>query len=333
MKDIHELMYNPPRAVTATMNEVERRSRLVSELTWGIPEIDTKFNPVLPGEVMVKIARPGMGKTISSIYLTKHWSKAVRKNIVNGKPQVVVYFTVETMIEQFMMVYTSGDSGQTVSNIGRGKADKGKIQMALAKTMGENLFIVGQSQETEATGGVYFPSMLDLDRALTEIRSQGYQIASVFVDYIQQVGDSHNRFPTGKERTAVVEENVALCKALANKHKTGFVVDAQAGRQVDDYGGIRFPLLDDAQHASLIEQAADKVFSITLPAKYIEEGTNIAINGFLYEVKPSTMGLKMVKQRFGECTKSDVWILDVDLGKAEMKIQATNGEDSEDNDF
>lgn len=325
-QDFHRLMFPPARAVVATMNEVERRSNLASELTFGIPEIDDRFNPLLPGELMVLLARPGMNKTISAIYLAKHWAQRVRKNIVNGRPQVIVYFTVETLVEQFMMVYTAGESGQSLASIGRGTADRTKIHIALANTIGQNLIVVGKSQEADEDD-VHHPSMYDLGNVLKELKAQGFSVAGVVVDYIQFVGDEHNHFPTGKDRTACVEHNWGMCKALGQAHKTGFLVCAQARREVDAYGGLKFPMLDDGQWSSLLEQIADKVFSLTLPGKYMGEDVKVKLHGFEYEIQANTLGLKMVKQRFGVCDVSDVWLLNVNFASATMTLQSSIGED------
>lgn len=328
-RDVHNLMFPPDRAVRATMAEVNRRSSLVSELNWGIPEIDQHVNPLLPGDVMILLGRPGMGKTISAIYLSKYWANNVRKNIVGGKPQVVVYFTVETMVEQFMMVYTTAESGQSLASIGRGTADNGRVQTALVNTIGKNFIIVGKSQELEGSEASLHPSMYDLGNVLKELRDQGFSVASVIVDYIQFVGDRNNHFPAGDKRMGIIEDNLAMTKTLGLEHKTSFVVCAQAGRQVDEYGGVKFPRLDDGQWTSLLEQAGDKIFSVTLPGKYMEEGQRVKVNGIEYAIQPDTLGLKMLKQRFGACNSSHVWFINANLAAATMEIQQPAGEDIE----
>lgn len=326
-RDVHNLMFPPDRAVAATMAEVDRRINIVSELNWGVPEIDARMNPLLPNDVMVLLARPGMGKTTSAIYLAKWWANNVRKNIVNGKPQVVVYFTVETLVEQFMMVFTSAESGQSLASIGRGTADRAKVQKSLIATIGKNLIIVGKSQNEGDNEGVFHPSMYDLGDILKELRDQGFSIACVIVDYIQFVGDRTNHFPTGDRRMGAIEDNLSMAKTLGQAHKTAFLVCAQAGRQVDEYGGLKFPRLDDGQWTSLLEQIADKVFSLTLPGKYMEEGLLVEINGVKYAINENTLALKMVKQRFGACSKNDVWLLNADLATAKMEIQQPTGDD------
>ena len=75
----------------------------------------------------------------------------------------------------------------------------------------------------------------------------------------------------------VKAENLERIKDMSLRHRVPSVVAVQSKRDVDDYSGLRIPGLADAQWASSIEQTADKIFGLTRPVLYMEDGTQINV--------------------------------------------------------
>lgn len=336
MRDPRDLIYLPPRAAAVTLAAVERRSKIKSVLDFGVPTIDSRFNPGMPGDVITFLARPGHCKTTTAIHLAHVWCENVRQAYqAGGNVPLIVYFTLEVPIEDFVPAYVARDSGQSVADVSRGIADVGRMRVALVKNMGENLCVAGHADKEYDVENIisedYFPSIHDLNLVLQELLRQGYSIGGVIVDFLQYLGDEKNR-TVEENKTGFITKNFMMCKALAMRYKTTFVVCAQAARQVDKYAGLKFPEMDDCQWSSAIEQVSNKLFSFTMPGKYMELGKKIICNGFVYEVTENLLAIKKVKERFGRCDQSDVYMCHVNLVTAELTPAPVLGEVDDENE-
>lgn len=322
-----DFIYKPPRATSITLQEVKRRASSPYHLDFGIPAVDNRIIPPVPGDTIGILGRPGHAKTTTMIALSKRWSKLVRaKKDSMGRSPLTVYATWETSVEEFMAVYTAAESGQSLESIGRGTADIGRIENALVGALGNNVIVVGHSRSEVGEGRTskdYQPRVGDLDLALRSLREEGFEIAALFVDYLQKI--PHHKYDDSQV-TARVNDNLEWLKSIALSHKTCVVMGVQADRRVDSYAGLKLPLDYDAQHTSRIEQDCDKLWSITLPARYLDPGKVVEVNGWNYSITPSTLAFRSIKQRFGPNDASDVWLLDLNLAKAELREHATLGE-------
>lgn len=330
--DPNDFLFLPPRATTATVQEVENRANNPYKLIWGIPEIDARMIPAVKGDFISFLARQGMGKTTTMITLARNWAKQCR--LMNPKkPPLVVYCTWETTVEEFIAVATAGDSGQTLEAIGRGQADIRAIKNALVKMLGDNVAVVGRSatqSRMTGTGQAMMPTIADVGQVLLHLRKADFDIAAVFFDYLQAAPGV--KYDFDRDRTSLVTESAFMIKDLAMN--LGFVagVGVQADRRVDNYEGLKFPRPSDAQWASAIEQVTDKMFALTIPSKYLSIGQSVELKGWRYSILPSTLGVSMAKQRFGPYGKDDIWLLDADFSTATFKPHPTLGEVSSDDD-
>lgn len=322
-------VYLPPRAITASMQEFKRRAEARSVLSFGIDCIDQRMIPLLPGDVIGILGRPSMGKTYDMMYLARHHATMLRKQHGNKAP-LVMYATWETLVEEFVGVFGSPYTGVSLEQIGRGNADLMQIQDGLVKLLGTNFAVFGRSMtDDDATQN---PSLLNLAQSIKLLREEGRQVAVLYVDYLQRIPDFKGAM-TMDNPTARVSENFEFIKNhVALGLKLPVVCGVQAKREVDNYGGVKLPQLDDAQHTSVIEQTVDKLFSITLPSKYMKLGIEFTVDGWRYTVQATTKVMRMLKQRFGPCDSSDTWVLEFDPINITLKPQPTLGEDTDPED-
>lgn len=323
MQNPKSLIHFIPRAATITMEAARRKQGVKSSLNWGIPEVDARVDGALPGDVLTFIGRPGMCKTTGLIHLARHWMKELNTAAlpVTDRPPLVLFFTLEVHIEDFMTALAAGDSGQSVRDVGKGIADLGKLEAAFIHMFGLNICIAGHAEEDYGNADFkradFFPSIYDLNEIIIELREQGYYVAGVFIDYLQYLGDEKN-MPVTEGRTEAVGLNMMMCKALAMRHRTVFAVAVQARREVDGYAGLKLPKITDGQYSSAIEQSSNKVFGLTMPGKYLDIGEVFELNKLDYEVTDKTLVLQTLKQRNGFATSSDIFVLEVDLPTATL---------------
>lgn len=323
-RDVRQIIHLPPRATAVTIAEAERIVNSRVRLNFGIPEIDKIMVPAIAGNMIGFLALTSQGKTTSMIRLLKYWGEVLRQ-MNPSKPALVVYCTWETSVEEFMLVASAGESGQSLEDIGRGIAAINQIKVALANMLGDNIVVLGVSRDEQTN---FVPTLGDIAEAL-KILAQDYEIAVVAFDYLQRIPDMGRT----KDRRLVVAENVQCIKDLAMGMNFIAAVAIQAHRRVYDYEGLQLPTTMDCNEAADIEHALDKLFGFTLPARYMDLKTAFEVNDLEYTIKSDTLVMALLKQRFGPCDRSHVWVLKADMAKANYSLaqgQIPTGDVNED---
>lgn len=324
---IGRYIHLPPRATAVSVAEYERRMGRPQHLTWGIPEVDNRVVPYAPGDMITILGRPGMGKTSVMIHQISRFADIVNRVDMGIERPIFMYATWETMVEEFMAVFSASKSGYNLEDIGRGRADINKIKHAMVSMMGSSVAIFGRSME-DARSRLPVPTLSDYRDAIYMLQDEGYTVVGSFLDYLQRIPSEKGSGKGWQEdRSGRVSENVEEIKDIGMTTGVWNVVGVQAKREVDDYGGLKFPSMQDGQWTSSIEQATDKSFSVTMPAKYLDLGTEVKLKGLIYEVGDQTLGLKMLKQRFGGATEDDVWLIGFNAATVEMYTHIVSGED------
>jgi replicative DNA helicase len=300
-------LYPPARAITVSLETYEERQQNKRLLTIGIDKIDARVNPPVPGDLVIVEGRPGMGKTLLLVYLAKQASQALTAQNAPTK-EVVLYVTWETRVEEFVGLISAGLSGYSLSDIGRGKADLVKVKHAAAQLLNDRILVVGRSHANTQDGDF---TLLDLERIVQELVADGFTIAAIFVDYLQEIPPLQPvRMLSESNKVLYVSENLRYCKRLGMVYGARMYVAVQARREVDQQEGLQWPGLNDGQWTSAIEQVADKVFAITIPAKYYKAGSELKnIDGYNYEVTAMTLCMRLLKQRWGVADTTDMWVL------------------------
>ncbi len=213
--------YTPASAGKVTLEEIDRRQSL-TPLTFGTPKLDGSLVPMTAGDLVSVVARPGMGKTLFLVHLTNH----LQKQGAN-----VAYITYETSVTEFTCLRL----GIKLEDVGRGKIPRQSIKDKIAKSIFDRVTVFGQAD------GELAPT---LDEVIKWLGKDRYDV--VLVDYLQRIRGSYHQ-----DRHHQVSENAERLKDLALKMGMPVVMAVQARRDVDDYSGLKFPGLNDAQWSCL----------------------------------------------------------------------------------
>jgi replicative DNA helicase len=292
--DVSQFVHTPARAVTQAVREFKRRQNADHRLEWGVKSVDDYLVPMMEGDLISIIGRPGHGKTSTMIYLAKQASEACHRMAEQGTgyDRITVYATWETTIEEFVALMAAQASGQTLEDIARGRADLDRLQDAAVMNIGNRVYIIGKS----STKPSYVPiTLTTVDYILRGLREEGKRPLLLECDYLQRIPADDK----GKSKRESVEQNVELAKDIGLNHGCPVALGVQAGRSVDDQSGVQMPTLTDAQWSSAIEQTSDKLIGETRPAIYMEEGSDITYRDSTIEVTDNLMVLRVIKQRWG----------------------------------
>ena len=244
------------------------------------PAKDNGFLPVMPGELISVIARPGHWKTGFMLRWARERAKYLKQQADAGNEtaakSVVVYITLEQKVEELRMFQVAAENKISMSEVASGRiTDYTPITDGLRQLYDVPLWFVGRSMDRRK----YKAQMDDktVYAALDEIEKwqddqQTQIIDSVFIDYLQKFR------PTGN----FVEYYSGLMNTLANwsgDFMTRMVVGVQAKREVDQRS-VQIPLMDDGQWSSTIEQFSDGVISLVRPCLYpAKEFDGVTISG------------------------------------------------------
>lgn len=309
-----DFLFRPARAARAAITEFNRVAAQPYRLNWGIDEMDDYLIPMIGGDLVSVLGRPGMGKTTCLLHLCR---QAVHVLARAKDPGVVLYATWETLVEETVGIMASGISGTDLSDLGRGIADLKRIEAAVIQQVGNNLAIFGRSRQPIESGTSRVHTLEDLELAIQELASTGTPVRLLVVDYLQRIPGL-----PGQDRTHRASENLERIKDLCLGYNLPTVQAVQSRRDVDEYGGLKMPGLNDGQWTSNIEQTSDKVFGVTMPWSYVDTSQPI-IDGTTqeqYAVKPNTLCVKAVKQRWA--TSGAIFVLEVDWRGLSLSSQA-----------
>ena len=269
------LVFTPVEASTAGENYVDFRQKnegggmplYINNLEYNAKK-DDGFMPVMPGELISVIARPGHFKTGFKLRWARERAKHLRQQAALGNEtaakSVVVYITLEQKVEELRLFQVAAENKISMSEIASGKiADWSTVTNGLRQLYNSPLWFIGRSmdrrrQKAQMTDATVYAALEEIERWQDDNQTQ--IIDSVFIDYLQKFR------PTGD----FVEYYSGLMNTLANwsgDFMTRMVVGVQAKREVDRRD-IPIPMMDDGQWSSTIEQFSDGVLSLVRPCLY-----------------------------------------------------------------
>ncbi len=301
-----DMLYLPSRQ--ARVSAIEYKTRMAGrKLSWDVPIVDRYMTPLMGGDLMSVLARPGHTKTTTLIHLAK---AAERQLASDG--MWVVFVTWETLVEEFVAILTAGKSGQSMEDIARGQAELGKIGNELASLVANSgIVVIGMSYEMKSRTII---TLEDVDECLWWLEDNGYPPGLLIMDYLQRMPWNHH----SRDKTSGVSENLERCKSMLITHRLPGAVAVQARRDVDNQSGLKLPRLGDGQWSSNVEQTSDKVIALTRPSNYLELATPIdSPTGETYETQSETIVMGWLKQRWGPAGGRHV--LDLDVKTATLK--------------
>lgn len=281
------LVFTPLEASNAGENYVTFRQKnegggmplYIKNLEYNAKK-DDGFMPVMPGELISVIARPGHWKTGFMLRWARERAKALQQQAAEGNEvaakSVVVYVTLEQKVEELRLFQVAAENRISMSEVASGSInDWSKVTNGLRQLYTSPLWFVGRSMDRRKTKA----QMTDTNvyAALDEIEqwqdeTQTQVIDSVYIDYLQKFR------PTGD----FVEYYSGLMNTLSNwsgDFMTRMVVGVQAKREVDRRD-TPIPLMDDGQWSSTIEQFSDGVLSLVRPCLYPKKDFDgVAVTG------------------------------------------------------
>lgn len=269
------LVFTPIEASTAGENYVAfRQQNEGGGMPLYIPNMeydaakDDGFLPVMPGELISVIARPGHWKTGFKLRWARERAAYLRKQAALGNEtaakSVVVYVTLEQKVEELRLFQVAAENRISMSEVASGRISNwGEVTDGLRQLYTSPLWFVGRSMDrrkhkAQMTADTVYAALSEIEQWQDDNQTQ--IIDSVFIDYLQKFR------PTGD----FVEYYSGMMNTLSNwagDFMTRMVVGVQAKREVDRRD-VQIPLLDDGQWSSTVEQFSDGVLSLVRPSLY-----------------------------------------------------------------
>ena len=297
-----DIIYTPQQITTiGTKYLEERRRNKGGGIPLGLASIDADFLPVVPGELITVVGRPGCGKT-GFMMRWARW-RAAQLEKQNAEDRIVVYATWEQSIEELYAFNIAAEARLSISDMARGEITDDEWALAMAagaRRISLPLWFVGHSLERRKKRPKL--TMDTLGTALLEIErwnDDRTQIDMLFVDYLQRI-----KFDREAESKVIATSEVLdRLKDAALAFGCPVVVGVQATRDVDKRDPP-IPQMDDGQWTSNIEQASDKIFAVVRPRKYRKEGESF---GKIIVQGSCQMLICLLKQKMGIDNKA-YWV-------------------------
>lgn len=241
-----------------------------------VPEKNKGFLPVLPGELISVIGRPGNGKTGFMLRWARMRAKQLQEQAAAGNEiaanSVVIYVTLEQTVEELRLFHVAAEEKISVSKIASGQMQDEEwdgLKNKIRKLYPVPLWFVGRSMKRRKSRIDMTPE--NIAGALETVEkwqddNLTQSIDSIFIDYLQKFRPMSeialNEF--FGQTTSYIKDIIAM------GFVTRTILGVQAKREVDQRS-IPIPLMDDGQWSSTIEQFSDGVISVVRPSHYKKE--------------------------------------------------------------
>jgi replicative DNA helicase len=293
-----DIIFSPAQIARSGTAYIEERVQSQGDgVPFGVPSVDEKFLPMLPGELLTLIARPGHGKSANLMRWARHRARHLQVN--QTVDRVVVYFTLEQSCEELYSFHVAAETGVPVDMMARGQLDEAQLELVRdygVRRSAVPLWFMGHSIERRKKRPyIDLPSVSESLRRIEnwekDHQKRDLKIDMLFVDYLQ-------RLPYGDAESKVIgiDHNLNTLKDIALAFACPVCVGVQARREVDDRD-VAVPELNDGQWCSSIEQVSDKVFSCVRPIKYKRESEMF---GKTIVEGRNQMLLVLLKQKMGD---------------------------------
>ncbi len=322
--NIKSIIFSPQDRARISEADIQRRRRanLKDGLDGGMPlyinhddqrkVIDLKdpndigFLPILPGEMVTVIARPGNGKTAFLMRTARERARAIRLKAVAGdedaKRRVVVYVTYEQPVEELNAFHIAASMSEanrlSVTAMAMGKVSDdqmSEIEAINTRAVGDPLWVVGHSMELKRRKPAVSVAMLE--DALYQIKDWQEEdsliIDSVYIDYLQKIP-----YDKREGKTIGISDNSAAIKSMLPGLGTRCMLAAQAVREVGQRDDPT-PTMEDGQWTSSIEQDSDGVISIMRPSLYRGQTEAVSKNSSIIVEGYNQMKLAFLKRKLG----------------------------------
>lgn len=321
-----DLVYTPSAASAYTLEYIDKMAEGRRGIPLGIPRFDDYFTSPGPGDLVVIMGRPGMGKSS----LMSHYANEASKLTVDlgpgfGYPVVV---TAEMAIEDYSLRETARDVSISVrdmrnNDVGDGGWDNIKNAVRSAPSTRPIIYIghsiLGRRKRPPMT-------IENVGRGLEFLKEEhGVKPSLLCIDYLQRMKVDNS----ARDRRADMSEIVERCKDMALQYQVPVILGAQVGRAVDERNPP-IPILSDGKETGNIEETPDAVICVMKASNAFAIGDDIPRTNPVQICTPTLFLIGVLKQRGGESGRF-FWVhFDMSISKLsdiEMLRHGLNGEE------
>lgn len=243
----------------------------------GLPALDDIISGLVPPDLIILAARPGMGKTALALTIIRYVAIAL------GEPAGL--FSLEMSAVQVVNRIESIESGIDHEQIRKNDLSESQ-RIHLAKADG---IIANSCIHINDQAGLNIREL----RTAANIMKRKHGIKHLIVDYLQLMSGVDER---GKSRENIISEISRGLKAIAKELNITVIALSQLSREVEKRPD-KMPQLSDLRESGSIEQDADEVIFLMRP-EYYEMIGGVEIGGVEYDPKGLVI-CKIAKNRHG----------------------------------
>lgn len=271
------------KSVTKKM-ELASQSNGVTGLRTGFKELDRLYGGRQNSDLIIKAARPAMGKTAQAL--------CEAMNIAFEHEKHVIFFSLEMSAEQLMQRLVSIHTGIPLSNIRNGRLDPDQWNVYHEKVSyltNDKLLIVDD---------VY--TLNGIKTRCKKMKMKG-RLNAVYIDYLQLI---NHKVSAGRSKEQEVSEVSRALKMMAKDLDVPVICLSQLSRAVESRGGTHKPMLSDLRDSGAIEQDADIVEFIFRPEYYEKQDTSLFGVAYVIVAKNRNGACGDIEMKFRhECTR------------------------------
>ena len=271
------------KAVTKKM-ELASQTSGITGLETGFKDLDRVYGGRQNSDLIIKAARPAMGKTAQAL--------CEAMNIAFEDNKKVIFFSLEMSAEQLMQRLVSIHTGIPLSKIRSGRLDPeqwDRYNEEVNYLINDNLIIVDD---------VY--TLNGIRTRCKKLKMKG-QLDAIYIDYLQLI---NHKVAAGRSKEQEVSEVSRALKMLAKDLNVPVVCLSQLSRAVETRGGTHKPLLSDLRDSGAIEQDADIVEFIYRPEYYEKDNAELFGVAYVIIAKNRNGACGDIEMRFRhECTR------------------------------
>ena len=271
------------KAVTKKM-ELASQTSGITGLKTGFKDLDRVYGGRQNSDLIIKAARPAMGKTAQAL--------CEAMNIAIEDNKKVIFFSLEMSSEQLMQRLVSIHTGIPLSNIRSGRLDPDqwdRYNEEVNYLINDNLIIVDD---------VY--TLNGIRTRCKKLKMKG-ELDAIYIDYLQLI---NHKVAAGRSKEQEVSEVSRALKMLAKDLNVPIVCLSQLSRAVETRGGTHKPLLSDLRDSGAIEQDADIVEFIYRPEYYDKDNAELFGVAYVIIAKNRNGACGDIEMRFiHECTR------------------------------
>ena len=287
------------KSVTKKM-ELASQTSGITGLKTGFKDLDRVYGGRQNSDLIIKAARPAMGKTAQAL--------CEAMNIAFEDNKKVIFFSLEMSAEQLMQRLVSIHTGIPLSNIRSGRLDPeqwDRYNMEVNYLINDNLIIVDD---------VY--TLNGIRTRCKKLKMKG-KLDAIYIDYLQLI---NHKVAAGRSKEQEVSEVSRALKMLAKDLNVPIVCLSQLSRAVETRGGTHKPLLSDLRDSGAIEQDADIVEFIYRPEYYDKDNAELFGVAYVIIAKNRNGACGDIEMRFRhECTRFENVGQQVEQVKSIMK--------------